>query len=165
MAEDKKKADKDEKEASVAGRAWNATKEDGDPDWATMPNKELKGKLEFAVDRVRATGIAQTNFEIKAKELLAEDQKAAKDEGPMAVSAPQTALGGTAPLSTPVEEAKPAAKPAPKRRPSRPVRRPPRRQTRAGTFRPPRREQQLQPRRRKLRYVRNDPNMTGVAIA
>jgi hypothetical protein len=112
MAEDKKKADKDEKEASVAGRAWNATKEDGDPDWATMPNKELKGKLEFAVDRVRATGIAQTNFEIKAKELLAEDQKAAKDEGPMAVSAPQTALGGTAPLSTPVEEAKPAAKPA-----------------------------------------------------
>lgn len=71
-----------DKETSLAGRAWNATKEDNDPDWASIPNSEFKGKLEFAAERVKETGTAQTNFEIAVKEFVTEDAKG--ETAPMA---------------------------------------------------------------------------------
>jgi hypothetical protein len=94
-----------ENEGSIAAQAWNATKEDGDPHYDLIPNAEFKGKLEHAIDRVRATGIAQTNFEIEAKKLIEAENEENKGEGPMAVAAPAPALGGTAPMSAPVTEA------------------------------------------------------------
>jgi hypothetical protein len=94
-----------ENEGSIAARAWNATKEDGDPHYDLIPNAEFKAKREHDVDRVRATGIAQTNFEIEAKKLIEAENEENKGEGPMAVAAPAPALGGTAPMSAPVTEA------------------------------------------------------------
>lgn len=84
-----KKAKKDE--GSLAARAWNATKAEGDPEFDVMPNVELKAKLEHAAERVKATGIAQTNFEIEVKKLAATELEENKSEGPMAVVAPNVA--------------------------------------------------------------------------
>jgi hypothetical protein len=102
MAEVKKAK---ENQGSLAARAWDATKEEGDPDFDNMPNLEQKGKLEFAAERVKATGIAQTNFEHKVKELAEQEAEENKGEGPMAVVSPDSRLGGAAvggegPMST-----------------------------------------------------------------
>lgn len=101
-------AKKEVEETSLAGRAWNATKDENDPDWGSIPNSEFKGKLEFAAERVKETGTAKTNFEIAVKELAAEDAKG--ETAPMAVvnDTPETSA-----MATPIAEAaKPAAKKA-----------------------------------------------------
>ncbi len=67
-------------ETSLAGRAWNATKEETDPDWASIPNAEYKGKLEHQAERVKETGTARTNFEVKVKEFAA---KKAEEAAPV----------------------------------------------------------------------------------
>jgi hypothetical protein len=88
----KEKVDVAKKPQSIEAQAWNATKLDNDPEWDQIPNLAFKEDLRFAVSRVRATGTAQTNFEVKAKELIQAELEAKKDEGPMAVSAPNSAL-------------------------------------------------------------------------
>lgn len=75
-------------QGSVESRAWNATKSKDDPDWDHIANLEFKGKLQFAADRVKATGTAQTNFEHKVLELhVKEAKEEEKVAGPMAVTA------------------------------------------------------------------------------
>lgn len=97
-AKNGKKADKDAKEGepkpSVPEEAWNATKNPEDPEWKEIPNVEFKGKLEFAADKVKSTGIAQTNFELKCKQLFAEELENALNDGSMAVVNPHAGLGG-----------------------------------------------------------------------
>lgn len=90
-----------DKEMSLAGRAWNATKEDNDPDWASIPNSEFKGKLEFAAERVKETGTAKTNFEIAVKEFAEEDAKG--ETAPMAVVAKETAPSAVATPEAPAK--------------------------------------------------------------
>lgn len=83
-------------EKSIEAQAWDATKLDTDPEWAAMPNREFRDKLQFAADRVKATGTASTNFErevlslynqqFTVKAAAAGDGSLADDfKGPMAV--------------------------------------------------------------------------------
>lgn len=67
---------------SLAERAWNSTKSEGDPDWDSIPNIEFKGKLQFAADKVVETGIANTNFEKAVAKFAAKEDK---DDAAMAV--------------------------------------------------------------------------------
>lgn len=101
---EKKEAKKLELQGSAAARAWNATKADGDPEWDNMPNTEFKGKLEHAAERVKATGIAQTNFEVEVKKQLEVDAKVNKAEGAMAVVNPNPATDTAAPMGIAPEQ-------------------------------------------------------------
>jgi len=92
---DKDAKEEDEQKLPVPEEAWNATKLPEDPEWKDIPNVEFKGKLEFAADKVKSTGIAQTNFELKCKQLFAEEAEDALNDGSMAVVNPNQALGGS----------------------------------------------------------------------
>ena len=75
-----------EKEGSIAAQAWNATKDPTDPEFGASPEPEFWGKLEFAAQKVIETGTANTNFELKVKELHGKSKATEKAiGGPMAV--------------------------------------------------------------------------------
>lgn len=65
----------------IAAKAWNQVKGPGDAEYDLIPNIEFKGKLDFAAERVKATGVAETNFEKAVKDIL---DKAPQDPAPMA---------------------------------------------------------------------------------
>lgn len=58
----------------IAAKAWNQVKGPGDAEYDLIPN-EFKGKLDFAAERVKATGVAETNFEKAVKDILDEEAK------------------------------------------------------------------------------------------
>lgn len=59
----------------IAAKAWNQVKGPGDAEYDLIPNIEFKGKLDFAAERVKATGVAETNFEKAVKDILDEEAK------------------------------------------------------------------------------------------
>lgn len=63
----------------IAAKAWNQVKGPGDAEYDLIPNIEFKGKLDFAAERVKATGVAETNFEKAVKDILDK-----QDPAPMA---------------------------------------------------------------------------------
>jgi len=95
----------------VAAKAWNETKLEQDPEWSLIRNEGFKEKLRFAADRVIATGTAQTNFEVKVKEINQAELEAKKDEGALAVSEPEAGLDASGAMSkSEVKEKAPSKK-------------------------------------------------------
>lgn len=101
------------KETNLIAKAWNDTKDPLDPEFDLIPNIEFRENLKFRADKVASTGIANTNFEVKYKELIANEPD---EEAPMAVVQDPAGLGAnataetTAPEDKPKAEKKPAAK-------------------------------------------------------
>jgi hypothetical protein len=85
----------------VAAQAWHNTKDAQDPEFEAIPNLEFKGKLQYAADKVRETGIAQTNFEKEVARLHAEGSD---DDAPMAVVDPQPGLDAAGVVASPAED-------------------------------------------------------------
>jgi hypothetical protein len=67
---------------TIAEKAYQATKADGDPDWGGL-NLTFKDELLTRVDGVIRTGITQTPFERKVKELYEAEQ--GKGDAPLKV--------------------------------------------------------------------------------
>ncbi len=77
---------KDDATLSIAAQAWNATKDDGDPEYRGSAELEFWNEIDFRAQKVQETGTAITNFEKEVQKLDAEDkQKQAAIGGPMAV--------------------------------------------------------------------------------
>lgn len=113
---------------SIAARAWNATKAEGDPDYRGSAEVEFWNELDFRARKVQESGTAITNFEKEVQRLHAEEKESHKGAGePMAVvDEPAAITVGTSkgPASTPLTAEKtpeegsaksaPAKKSAPK---------------------------------------------------
>ena len=91
---------------NLIARAWHETKDEADPEFDLIPNLEFRENLNFRAAKVKETGIANTNFEMKYAELIANEPK---DDAPMAVVQDPAGLGANATAETTAEVKAPKA--------------------------------------------------------